>query len=61
MGPQIEVNPSGVQDEYLSGLNRSFGHWGDRRLFMWAFEREVGAPTADLMVLRDQGEIIAGS
>ena len=58
---ELEVNPSNVEDEYLSGLNRSFGHWGDRSLYQWDFEREVGARRADLMVLRDQGRIVAGS
>lgn len=30
-------------------------------MYKWAFEREVGARAADLMVLRDQGVIVAGS
>jgi len=58
---EIEVNPDGAEDEYLAGLNRSFGQWGDRSQYRWDFEREVGAHSADLMVLRDQGKIVAGS
>jgi hypothetical protein len=57
----VEINPGGVEDKYLSGLNRSFGQWGDRHAFRWDFEREVGARPADLMVLRDHGQILAGS
>ena len=61
MSLDVEVNPRDLEDEYVSGLNRSFGHWGDRRTYEWAFEREVGARAADLMVLRDGGQIVAGS
>ncbi len=57
----IEVNPRGLEDDYLAGLNRSFGRWGDRSMYSWDFERQVGARVADLMVLRDQGRIVAGS
>lgn len=57
----VEINPIGIEAEYLAGLNRAFGHWGDRALYRWAFEREVGARAADLMVLRDHGAIVAGS
>ena len=61
MGLDVEINPSAVEEKYLSGLNRSFGQWGDRDAYRWDFEREVGARPADLMVLRDHGEILAGS
>ena len=57
----VEVNPSGVEDQYLAGLNRCFGNWGDHATYRWDFEREVGARAADLMVLRDEGDIVAGS
>lgn len=57
----VEINPTGMEDEYLSGLNRSFGDWGDRSTYRWDFEREVGTRPADLMILRDQGKIVAGS
>jgi hypothetical protein len=55
------INPVGVVDEYLHGLNRSFGHWGDRSVYRWAFERQVGAPAADLMVLHGESGPVAGS
>lgn len=61
MGLDVEVNPSDLEDDYLRGLNRSFGHWGDRSVYRWALEREVGAGAPDLMVLRDQSIIVAGS
>ena len=61
MDLDVEVNPSGLDDEYLAGLNRSFGNWGDRSAFRWDFQREVGSRVADLMVLRDGGSIVAGS
>ena len=58
---RAEINPSGVEDTFLAGLNRSFGHWGDHTTYAWGFEREVGARAADLIVLRDEGMIVAGS
>ncbi len=61
MDLEIEVNPRGVDGEYLAGLNRSFQHWGNRSAFRWDFRREVGSRVADLMVLRDRGAIVAGS
>jgi hypothetical protein len=61
MGLEVDINPSGVEDAYLAGLNRSFGQWGDRSAYTWDFEREVGARVADLIVLRDHGVIVAGS
>ena len=61
MGLAVEINPSGMADEYISGLNQSFGHWGDRDTYRFAFERAVGARPADLMVLRDDDVIVAGS
>lgn len=61
MDLQAEINPSDVEDAFLLGLNRSFGHWGDRSTYAWGFEREVGARAADLIVLRGDGVIVAGS
>ena len=57
----VEINPSGLEDTYIAGLNLSFGHWGGREVYRWDFEREVNARPADLMVLRDDHEIVAGS
>jgi hypothetical protein len=61
MAFELSVNPAGVEDEYLAGLNRSFGHWGDRSDYRWDLERQVGARVADLMVLRLGGAMVAGS
>jgi hypothetical protein len=58
---EVEVNPSGVDSDYLRGLQTCFPGWGDQRTYHWAFDREVGAPRADLIVLRKDGELIAGS
>lgn len=57
----VEINPEGGEDEYLAGLNRSFGHWGDAGAYAWAFRRRVGALQADLMVLRGETGTVAGS
>ncbi len=56
-----EINPTGVADEYLAAVNRCFPGWGDRSQFAWVFGRAVGAPIADLMILRRDGVLLAGS
>jgi hypothetical protein len=57
----VEHNPPGIRDVYLEALNRCFPRWGGDAQFAWAFERCVGGPRADLMVLRENGELLAGS
>jgi hypothetical protein len=60
---KVEINPEGIDAEYLRGLNTCFPHWGDERMAQWAFRRALsGNPASDLMVLReDDGELLAGS
>jgi GNAT superfamily N-acetyltransferase len=60
-GFEIEINPPEIAGEYLSCLNRSFHGWGGPETFRWAFERRVGGPPADLMALRLDGRLVAGS
>jgi hypothetical protein len=57
----LEVNPPGSIDEYLAGVNRCFTGWGGDAEYRWAFVRAVGAPPADLLVLRDGPALVAGS
>jgi hypothetical protein len=58
---ELEVNPSGAEATYLKSLNLCFPGWGNEDTFRWAFGRRVGGPATDLMMLRDAGELIAGS
>jgi hypothetical protein len=58
---EIEVNPPGLAEEYLAGLHRSFEGWGGIETYRWAFERTVGGPPADRMLLRLDGQLAAGS
>ncbi len=57
----VHINPQGVDDEYLECLNLCFGNWGDRRIFDWYFRRKTGFPDPDLIVLKKNGQIMAGS
>jgi hypothetical protein len=57
----VELNPSGMDELYLECLNACFPGWGGRESFAWCFERQVGGPRADLMVLRSGGTVLAGS
>lgn len=58
---EVQINPAGVEAHYLDSLNLCFGGWGDARAYDWTFRRPVGGPAADLMVLRDDGALMAGS
>jgi GNAT superfamily N-acetyltransferase len=57
---EIEVNPPGVEAEYLRGLNLCFGRWGDAPFFDWCFRRP-GWPAADLIVARGEQGLLSGS
>jgi hypothetical protein len=59
---QLEINPPGIDPEYLRCLNTCFPGWGDARLAQWAFRRALAPdPLPDLMVLREDNELLAGS
>ncbi len=58
---EIERNPSGAEALYLESLNLCFPGWGDARAYAWAFGRRVGGPASDLMMLREEGVLLAGS
>jgi hypothetical protein len=57
----IEVNPDGIDDEYLKCLNLGYGQWGDGGQYHWYFQRRTAFPETDLMVMRIDGKIAAGS
>jgi hypothetical protein len=59
---QLEINPPGIDSEYLRCLNACFPGWGDARMAQWAFRRAlVPDPLPDCMVLREGNELLAGS
>jgi GNAT superfamily N-acetyltransferase len=60
---QIEVGPASEsdRDEILDGLNGSFGRWGGRQMYDWAFRRVVAGLAPDLLVVRESGRIIAST
>jgi GNAT superfamily N-acetyltransferase len=57
----VEVNVPGIAAEYLTGLNRCFPDWGGPDTYRWAFERTVGAAPPDLMAIRQNEGLVAGS
>jgi hypothetical protein len=59
----IEVvhNPINIESTYIEGLNSSFGLWGGIELYKWCFHRRIGDLNADVLVLKKNREIIAGS
>lgn len=61
MAITVQVNPPQIDDEYLRCLNLAYGVWGNRKQFEWCFRRESSYPEADLVVLKVDGEMAAGS
>lgn len=57
----LQLNPSGMEAEFLKCLNLCFGDWGNRQTYHWYFQRKTAYPDADLMVLRKNDELAAGS
>jgi len=57
----VGVNPTNVDEEYLKCLNVCFSGWGDRRKYDWYFRRKTAYPDPDLMILRQDDQLAAGS
>lgn len=54
------TQPAAVDaDEILRGLNGAFGAWGGRRMFDWALARTCAGLQPDLLVVREEGQIVA--
>lgn len=58
---EVRLNPPGLRADYLRGLNEAFGDWGGDRYYDWCFERSAGSFAPDLMIMRKDGALIAGS
>jgi len=57
----VQINPQGIETEYLQALNLCFGNWGDRRQYDWYFKRQTSYPKTDLIGLQINGQLAAGS
>jgi hypothetical protein len=57
----VQINPQGIEAEYLQALNLCFGNWGDARQYDWYFKRQTSYPETDLIVLQIDGQLAAGS
>jgi GNAT superfamily N-acetyltransferase len=47
--------------EYIAALNRCFPGWGGDAMFDWCFQRAVAGCVPDLLVVRDDGRVVAGA
>jgi len=56
-----EINPPAIDDEYLSFLNLSYGVWGDQQQYDWYFRRPTAFGNPDLIVVRVNGRMAAGT
>lgn len=57
----IIINPKGIESIYIECLNYCFGDWGGTNVYKWCFNCQVGDLKADIMILKKDGKIIAGS
>lgn len=57
----LQINPRGMDDEYLKFLNVCFGGWGDRQKFDWYFRRRTAHPETDLIILKQDNDLAACS
>jgi hypothetical protein len=57
----IHINPQAIDNEYLRCLNACYNPWGDLRQYDWYFRRSTSYPSADVIVLRIDGHLAAGS
>ena len=55
------ANPPNFESTHLRYLNTCFESWGDLNTYRWCFERQVGNLKADVMILKSDETIIAGS
>jgi GNAT superfamily N-acetyltransferase len=58
---RVEINPDGVREPHLAALRECFPGWGDEAKYAWYFEPRESLPAPDVLVLRDRGEIVAGT
>lgn len=58
----ILINPENYQGEYIKYINECFNHWGQDKEYDWAFNRQVGDKSSDIMIIKNEDdEVIAGS
>ncbi len=57
----VSINPADPDGRYLASLNACFPGWGGEAAYRWAFGRTVRGPAADLMMLSEGAELLAGS
>lgn len=60
---ELLINPplDELRPALLDGLNRCFPNWGGDADFQWQFLRTVGGRKTDMMVIRESGQLVAGS
>jgi GNAT superfamily N-acetyltransferase len=61
MRPTCRRNPAGIENDYLAALNQCFPGWGGQDRYDWCFKRSLGGRAADLLLLADGKEVLAGS
>lgn len=57
----VDLNPPDAREQHLAGLQRCFPGWGDHETYRWAFERRVGGPAADVLLVESDRGVVAGT
>lgn len=58
---EITVNETGMEEIYLECLNRCFDRNASRKDYEWTYRRDSGASVADMLMLKKDRELMAGS
>ena len=58
---RIELNPPGVDETILMGLNEAFPGWGDAGRYAWYFSARPPFSTPDLLVASLDGSIVGAT
>jgi hypothetical protein len=57
----VLINPPDIKSLYIDCINRCFEDWGGVEYYNWCFNRQVGTYKPDIMILKNNGDILAGS
>lgn len=58
---KADINPPNFRQKFIDFTKESFNSSYDSNTYKWMFERKVGKVESDIIVLRNDNEIIAGS
>jgi hypothetical protein len=58
---EVEINPQDIKSLYIDCINQCFADWGGQDFYEWCFNRSFGSKKSDIIILKKNSEVIAGS